>query len=243
MKIKTIIASVSAVLVVTAMSVAAFWASHIPNDMVCRQVKINISDSTEYQFVGEKELLRTLQNNSLSPVGKIMDDISCQAIEDLLLKHDMIRSAECYKLLDGKVLVNVTQRIPMLCVSSSEGKYYVDSDRKVMPARASIQVQVPIFKGEISQQKAITEYYDFAQWLTQNRYWQPRITQVQVQNNNHIVLMQQPVEGRIILGALKDYESKMNRLRKLYVDGLDHIGYKPYKEYDLRYSGQVIGRY
>ena len=67
MKIKTIIASVSAVLLVTAMSVAALWASHVPSDTVCQQVEIVLRDSAAHQFVTTAELLRTLQQAGLSP--------------------------------------------------------------------------------------------------------------------------------------------------------------------------------
>lgn len=242
MKIKTIIASVGTVIALVAILVAALWVSHVPDDTVCQQVKILLCDSVDNQFVTESELHRTLQRSGLSPVGKCMDEVSCQAIEDCLLRHEMIRTAECYKVSTGEVCVRVTQRVPMLYVMSAEGNYYVDTDRKVMPVRSTIQVQVPIFRGNISKQSATQEYYDFVAWLMDDHYWKNRITHVHVRNPKSIVLAQREVEGDILLGALEGYEQKMARLRKLYVKGFDKIGYKPYKEYDLRFDGQVIGR-
>ena len=56
------------------------------------------------------------------------------------------------------------------------------------------------------------------------------------------MLHQREVAGNILLGNMADYEQKMNRLRKLYVDGFDEIGYTAYREFDLRYEGQVVGR-
>jgi hypothetical protein len=47
----------------------------------------------------------------------------------------------------------------------------------------------------------------------------------------------------IVLGELKGYKRKLNKLQKLYTKGFDQMGYKPYKEYDLRFEGQVVGRY
>ena len=242
MKIKTIIACVSAVLVAVAVVTAALWVSHIPDDTVCQQVEIVLCDSAEYQFVSENELLRVLKSQGLLPVGRKMDEVSCHEIETAISQHDMVRTAECYELSDGTLRVRATQRVPLLCVQTAEGKYFVDMDRRVMPARPSIQMSVPIIKGVVGQRAATQEYYDFVQWLNSDRYWRDRITHIHVRNPKYVVLAQREVQGNIVLGELTDYQNKMDRLRKLYVKGFDEIGYQPYKEYDVRFEGQVVGR-
>lgn len=219
------------------------WASKQPTDAVCQRLEILLCDSAQHQFVSVDELQRTLQRRALLPVGKRWDAVSCQEIEQCLLQHDMIRTAECYKTSTGDVCVRLTQRVPMLYVTTAEGSYYVDTDRRVMPVRSSIEVSVPIFKGNVSQRAATEEYFDFVCWLQDDSYWSQRITQVHVRNPKQHVLKQRHVEGDILLGDLQGYEQKMERLRKLYVKGFDKIGYKSYKEYDLRYQGQVVGRY
>lgn len=223
--------------------VVGAWASKQPTDAVCQRLDILLCDSAQHQFVSVDELQRTLQRRALLPVGKRWDEVSCQEIEQCLLQHDMIRTAECYKTSTGDVCVRLTQRVPMLYVTTAEGSYYVDTDRRVMPVRSSIEVSVPIFKGNVSQRAATEEYFDFVCWLQDDSYWSQRITQVHVRNPKQHVLKQRHVEGDILLGDLQGYEQKMERLRKLYVKGFDKIGYKSYKEYDLRYQGQVVGRY
>ena len=242
MKIKTIITAVIAFLVVAAILATALWASHVPDDTECQQVKVVLCDSTKHQFVSQSELLRTLKRSDLLPVGRKMEQISCHAIEQALLQHDMIRTAECCKMCNGIVRICVTQRVPLLYVQTPEANYYVDTDRKVMPVRESVKVQVPTFKGAVSQRSATEEYYDFAEWLVNDKYWHNRITQVHVRTPRDIVLHQREVPGCILLGDMDNYEQKLKRLRKLYVDGFDKIGYTTYKEYDLRFAGQVIGR-
>lgn len=223
--------------------VVGAWASKQPTDAVCQRLEILLCDSAQHQFVSVDELQRTLQRRALLPVGKRWDEVSCQEIEQCLLQHDMIRTAECYKTSTGDVCVRLTQRVPMLYVTTAEGSYYVDTDRRVMPVRSSIEVSVPIFKGNVSQRAATEEYFDFVCWLQDDSYWSQRITQVHVRNPKQHVLKQRHVVGDILLGDLQGYEQKMERLRKLYVKGFDKIGYKSYKEYDLRYQGQVVGRY
>lgn len=243
MKIKTIIASVSAVLVVTTMFATAIWASHQPIQEACSGLKVEITDSLNRRFVESSELRQLLYREGLSPKGKPMADISCQAIEDCLLSHEMIRTAECFKTTRGVVRVKITQRVPAMHVVSNEGSYYVDVDRKIMPVRKAIDVDVPVFKGVVGKRAATEEYYDFAKWLSEDKYWSSRIQCVQVQNPKHLVLAQKDNPSKIILGDLCEYVEKMGKLQKLYTKGFDQIGYKNYREYDLRYNGQVIGRY
>ena len=240
---KKMLVLVCAILLSIGTWVIGAWASKQPTDAVCQRLEILLCDSAQHQFVSVDELQRTLQRRALLPVGKRWDEVSCQEIEQCLLQHDMIRTAECYKTSTGDVCVRLTQRVPMLYVTTAEGSYYVDTDRRVMPVRSSIEVSVPIFKGNVSQRAATEEYFDFVCWLQDDSYWSQRITQVHVRNPKQHVLKQRHVEGDILLGDLQGYEQKMERLRKLYVKGFDKIGYKSYKEYDLRYQGQVVGRY
>lgn len=243
MKIKTIIAGVSAIVVVGAMLTIALWASHQPKTEPCAWLKVVIADSVARRYVNPNELSELVFHAGLSPVGKPMDDIVCHKIEECVRKHDMIRTAECYKSPRGGVYIRVTQRVPIMYVATKNRKYYVDTDRSIMPVHPSIQVDVPVFKGAIGERAATEEYADFALWLDHHDYWQSRIAHIQVHNPKHVVLHQTDGMGTILLGELTDYTTKMSKLHKLYTKGFDKIGYKPYREYDLRFDGQVVGRY
>ena len=48
--------------------------------------------------------------------------------------------------------------------------------------------------------------------------------------------------GKIILGDLSQYEQKLDKLQKVYTKEADYMNDKNYREFDLRYKGQVIGR-
>jgi len=47
---------------------------------------------------------------------------------------------------------------------------------------------------------------------------------------------------RVVLGSMKDYENKLNKLRVFLENGADATRDKHYTELDLRFKGQVIGR-
>ena len=243
MKIKNVLLSVFAVILVFGTLIVGAWASKQPSKRTCKYLEIQLMDSLERQFVSVEEMGNLVRNCGLNPVGKTMAEVSCHAIEQCLERHDMIRSAQCYKLPHGGIRIRLKQRVPMFLVVSHDGSFYVDTDRKVMPIRSTIDVEVPVVKGAISKRAAVEEYYDFTAWLTKNDYWRTRIEHVHVHNPKHLVLSQNDMAATIVLGELRGYKHKLNKLQKLYTKGFDQIGYKPYKEYDLRFDGQVVGRY
>ena len=240
--VKKIFLIVAVVLCCGAVVVGGAWCSAQNDDSPCQVVDIVVNDSLQRQFVDTDALELFLQRNGYFPAGKRMSEVDCHAMEQCLLKHDMVRTASCYKSPFQTVYIRVTQRIPMLSVVSDNGCYYVDTDRRVMPAREKIQVEVLVFKGNVSSRAAVEEYFDFVEWLNDNHYWRALIKEVQVKNPKHLVLNQNGHSAKIILGPLDNYENKLNKLKKLYTKGLDQIGYPDYREYDLRFDSQVVGR-
>lgn len=242
-KVSTILLSIVVAIAAGYAVWAAVWMAHAPQGEPCRHLYIMITDSTDRQYISEQDVRNYLARQGIAITGEAMCHIECQEIERSLLQHDLIRTAECYKTLRNNVYVRITQRVPMMYVAANDGCYFVDTDRKIMPLRTSVKAEVPTFTGAVSRRAATEEYFDFAQWLSQDPYWSTRIKTVQMRSPKYVVLTQKDMDAHIILGALDDYQGKMKKLNTLYVNGFDQIGYKPYREYDLRFSGQVVGRY
>lgn len=240
--VKKVLLVTAAVLCCTAVIVGGVWCSVQRDTSSCTQVRIVVKDSVKSQFVDARELESYLKRKQCYPQGKTMDVIDSHAIEQYLCEHEMVRTAQCYKSPFGRVNIVVTQRVPMLGVTSSNGCYYVDSDRRVMPIRGEMISHIPVFKGAVSERAATEEYFDFALWLKDHNYWSPRIDHIHVHNPKYIVLSQVDMKAKIIMGSLNDYEKKLKKLHTLYTKGLDKMGYPEYKEYDLRFTNQVVAR-
>lgn len=210
-------------------------------DPVCSSITVVIKDSVERQYVSVGELRQQLSQAGLWQVGQPLSKISCQQIERHLLTHPMLRQAECYKLSNGELRIMVRQRQPMMLIAGDE-HYYLDTDRKVMPVRALVSTPVVVVNGRIGRQQAEGEMYDFVVWLNDNRYWRDKIRTIHVVNPRMIELKENTHHYTIVLGPLADAEQRMDDLQKLYEKGFEHIGYPDYKQIDLQYSNQIIGR-
>lgn len=241
-KVTKVLLTVVTTVCCAAVLVGGIWCSRQADMSLCTQVDIVVEDSVSRQYVDAMELEGYLKARGCYALTKAMSEVDCHMIELLLLKHEMIRTASCYKTPFGAVRIRVTQRVPVLCVKTAEGNYLVDADRRVMPYRSGMKLDVPVFTGAISKCAATEEYYDFVLWLQDNSYWGERIRDVYVRNPKLVVLSQKDYSAKIVLGKLDGYEDKLARLRSLYKKGFDVLGYPECRELDLRYAGQVVRR-
>lgn len=241
-KVTKVLLTVVTTVCCAAVLAGGIWCSRQVDMSLCTQVDIVVEDSLSRQYVDAMELEGYLKARGCYALTKAVSEVDCHMIEQALLKHEMIRTASCYKTPFGAVRIRVTQRVPVLYVKTAEGNYLVDADRRVMPYRSGMKLDVPVFTGAISKCAATEEYYDFVLWLQDNSYWGERIRDVYVRNPKLVVLSQKDYSAKIVLGKLDGYEDKLARLRSLYKKGFDVLGYPECRELDLRYAGQVVRR-
>ena len=228
--------------IVAAMLITAVvWGYKMrPIDKPCASIEYIIEDRAERLYVTENELHQVLREEHLDPVGRPLDALSLYRIEKAILRHPMVRTAECYITPRNDVKVRLTQRIPLLRVQTAAETYFIDTDRKIMQARAAVRDSVLVVTGNVGTQMATSQLADFALWLQDNTYWRKRVHHLYVQNTQMVFLYAQG--ERVVLGPMRGYESKLAKLRTFNENSAEATKDKEYTELDLRFKGQVIGR-
>ena len=228
---------------------AVVWGYKMrPTDAPCKSISYIIEDKAERLYVTEAELQQILREENIEPVGKQLDMISLNRIEKAILRHPMVRTAECYLTPRNEVKVRLTQRVPLLRVQTAGETYIIDTDRKVMQARAVVRDSVLICIGTIGVQIASRQLADFAEWLQKAPYWQHQIHHLYVHSPQLIYLYLKEKNGqmkeeRIVMGTMRNYDRKLKKLRTFMDFRAETEPDKKYAELDLRFKGQVIGRY
>lgn len=214
-----------------------------PKSDVCRSIEYIIEDCSERLYLTEQELQQVLREENIEPVDRSVDQVSLHRIEKAITRHPMVRTAECYITPRNEVKVRLTQRVPLLRVQTPGDTYFVDTDRKVMPVRAAVRDSVLVVTGAVGVQSATHQLADFALWLQHTPYWQKRIHHVYVHSPQMIYLYLNGEHPRIVLGAIRDYERKLTKLQTFLENSPEEVKQKTYTELDVRFRGQVIGRY
>lgn len=218
-----------------------------PSEATCTSLRFFIEDKAERLYVTEGELTQLLRKSDLYPVGRTLPPAMLHRIEITIAHHPMVRTADCYVTPRGEMRIRLTQRVPLLRVQAPLDTYFIDTDRRVMEARPSVRDKVLVVTGLVGVQMSSNVLADFAEWLSEDKYWRIRTHHLQVQNPQLVYLYLRDEQGamrpeRVVLGSMKDYENKLNKLRVFLENGADATRDKHYTELDLRFKGQVIGR-
>lgn len=210
----------------------------------CGQVRVYLTDSTSRQFLRTNEVVAMLKQNKLYPTANLtIDKLDATSIENLVASHNLLKSAQCYTTPNGDVILSLKQKQPKFRVIGQYGDYFVDTERSPMNVTVRTASYVPVVTGEITQEKATGEMFDFVDYIEHDAFWNSQIEQIVVVGNKTIKLIPRIGSHTIILGTLENYEKKLDKLETLYVEGFTKkTGWKNYKEIDLRYEGQIVCR-
>ncbi len=237
--VKYSLLSVSIVFVLGFVAFTMWYFTVNREDKVCHELEISISDSEKSKLINQQEIALILEQTGLNPIGKSLQRIKSESIEDILQENEMIKSVECYKSPSGLVKINVEQRSPKFRVVGL-GSYYVDADRKVMPVSPDFAAYVPVVSGRVTVTFAVGPLFDFVTFLEENPFWNAQIEQIYVRDDKKIELVPRVGDAIVLLGTLDNFQTKLEKLRKLYLYGFNEFGWNRYKKIDLQYKDQVV---
>lgn len=215
-----------------------------PDGEPCRSLRYTIRDADERLYLTENELDNLLMTKGAYPVNKALQRGDLHRIERIITDHPMVRRAECYYTPWREMRVQLTQRVPVLRVQTADQRYLIDSDRRVMPSRPAVKDKVLRVTGNVSPRQAAGELADFAIWLNDHPFWLQRVHHVYVESPFAICLCLQnvPITERVLLGRMSGFERKLAKLQTFLEDGAEETEGKQYRELDIRFKGQVIGK-
>jgi cell division protein FtsQ len=206
----------------------------------CTEVEVVIADSHEKHFLKEAEIVAYLKKARLYPLNKAGDSINTYNIKNVLLKNEIIETAEVIRTVSGKIKIVISQKMPILRIFNPGGSYYVDKSGNVMPSALGQAIYVPVASGNIEKSFATTELYKFALFLQKDDFWNNQIEQIYVRSTDDIEIIPRVGNHRIILGNLDNYENKLKRLRLFYEQVIPKMGWEKYSVVNLKYKNQIV---
>lgn len=210
------------------------------DEKVCGEVHVVIADTLERYFISEKDVVASLRNAGLYPVGKMLKDIDTDKMETSLEKNKLIKQVEVYKTTGGAVRINVHQRIPLLRVMSVHGDYYIDTEGKSMPVVSQYAAYVPLATGYVDKELAQDGLFRLARYLRDHKMWDAQIEQIYVYPNKDLELTPRVGNHQILLGKVDDFETKLDNLKLFYDKALNKAGWNRYSRINLKFKNQII---
>ncbi|WP_085537447.1 cell division protein FtsQ/DivIB [Massilibacteroides vaginae] len=219
---------------------ATYFFKDVRRSDTCKAIEIVVKDSLDKHFVTEADLTSILKREKMYPVNKSMSEINTEKIEETLLTNEMIARIEAYKTPSGIIKLEVEQKMPILRVISTKGNFYVDNKGTLMPVSNRYVAHVPIASGYVEKELAITELYNFALFLQQDKFWNAQVEQIYIHPDGDVELIPRVGNFRIVLGMFDGYKEKLDNLKLFYDKVVPKMGWEKYSIINLKYKNQIV---
>lgn len=258
---RKIVTALKWLMLVTYLVVGLIFVAKMSRQVVCKEIKVKVVDSTENSFVTSKSIKRMIAQKGKSPIGKPLWSINTKDLERNISSVMSVRDVQIYKTIDGTLTVKVKQRTPTVRIFNSKNQsYYIDDQGLILPLSERFTAHVLVINGNINEpfpvapnqdiserdtsvfkhETLIKRLYDFAKFIIDDDFWNAQIVQVYVNDYNNIELIPRVGPPLILLGSLDGYERKLAKLKLFYEKALPAEGWNKYKMINLKYSNQII---
>jgi cell division protein FtsQ len=217
--------------------------------VTCTNIKILIPGADN--FIEREEVDAILKQSQGVLIGKKLEQINLEEIEQKLKANPYIAFATVYADMNGVIHINVKQRQPILrVINASDQDFYIDRNGLKMPISPNFTASVLVANGKIMEHfsgkvdtlitKLAKDLYKTAFYIEQDTLWNEQIEQLIVDDKNDIQLVPRVGNQRIILGTADSLEVKMRNLRAFYGKAMPKVGWDTYKTINIKYTNQVV---
>ena len=228
---------------------------HENTDIWVKDITVNIYRPTEIGFLSSDIILSELGNiDSIQTLT--LREAEIESIEELLIVNPHIEHVDSYMTLDGKLLINVSEKVPVIRIYDTDGKsLYVDKHGNFIPLSNRYTPRVIIASGYIGDMniKLSSNIYDsiyintplnnvfhINNLILKNELLKSQIGQVYVNSIGEYDLIPMLGNHIIKLGKTDNLKQKIENLTSYYKKNLVTEGWNKYRTINLKYKDQIV---
>jgi cell division protein FtsQ len=219
-------------------------------EVVCKDVKIYIPGSQYFIDKEQVDNIIGVQSNGL--IGRKLQNINLHALEVRLKSNPFIEFAKVYVDMDGVIMVEISQRQPILRVMNRfDQDFYIDQHGLKIPLSPNFTAKVLVANGFVDELFAnhvdslhtdiAKQLFQTADFIRRDSLWSAQIVQVYVNQNHELEMIPRVGNHRILLGNADSLKIKFDNLLAFYKQALPKVGQDTYKIINIKYTNQVVG--
>ena len=220
--------------------------------LTCDRIEVIIKNPRSQNFIREDEVAALVRPSAL---GKRLDAMDVNAMEEFLCRTSAICQAEAYVHGPSTLTLEVVQRNPVLRFQTDAGGFYCDNSGFILPLLNNVTLDLPVVSGHLRFQLPpnlsgyptagedwVAELLHLTEAVRNNPYWSREIVQIWVEENSDIVLYTRSCDEKFIFGSLADSDAKLTKmagyLRTIRPEAARQG--KKYTTVNLKYKDQII---
>lgn len=225
---------------------------------VMEEPSIEITSNEKMIFLNKSDILNRLKNMHLVWEGQTFNELDIDKIEEALEGMPEISRATVFFQLDGNWEIKCNLRTPVARVIDMDGNgFYIDTERKLMPLSRKFSARVIPVTGlfrksdfiesnylihneDLINKNHLDDVYRITNYVCKDEVLSALITQIHYNEKGDYELITLLGDQRVIFGKAQDIESKFEKLKVFYRDGISKTGWDLYKEINIKYKDQIV---
>ena len=223
-----------------ALTVGILWAREKSRGELCTSVDVEVVNADSTSFVTPQGVLTDLKGQGIKIVGKHMGDINASDIEEALKVSPYLENADIVKCQNGKVLIRVSQLVPVMRVFDGEDSYYMNRAGKRMAATTYYHCDVPVVQGHFTRKYPASRLLPLIDYVENDSLLHSLVTMYQVRDTNNIILVPD-ISGHVVnIGNADGFENKFAKLKLFYREVMPKRGWNTYDTISVKWNHQVV---
>lgn len=225
-------------------------------------IKVKIYRNTESGFLDSSGILKEIVSiDSLSDTNPVVIERVKNAsytdkIEKVLDKNPYIDKVDSYFTLDGKLLINIKEKEPIIRIydSGKEG-FYIDDNGEIFPVSRQFAPRIIIANGHIKDKvtdhnsnisdsiyhnTVLLELFRLTQLINQNELLKVQINQIYVNSKGEFDLIPELGNHLVQFGTMDNADVKLRNLDAYYRKYLKTHNWDNYETINLTYKDQIV---
>ena len=208
--------------------------------------KDHIINQVEVEFKGKgaqflnKEIVNKLliqSNDSMFFLQK--DMLALNKVEQQFIDHPMIENVELYTVPQGKLYIEIEERLPIVRIQSKTG-FYLDKAVKKIPLSERYTAKVPLFYGDLKEEN-MHALVQLISKISSDAFLATEVIDYQWEDNAFILGLRS-YSFEVVWGKNNAFDQKVEKLKRFCAYAMENKD-KTFNRINLTYENQVVARH
>ncbi|WP_238784916.1 cell division protein FtsQ/DivIB [Blattabacterium cuenoti] len=199
---------------------------------------IIIDPLSQDHFVNEEIINKLLK---IEKNKKKIGQLCIFTMEQKLNNYPFIKKSEVFLSVDGTLNIKILQKEPILRIKNGNQEYYLTKEAEDLELSSIYSSKVLLAKGSFSKEEK-KHLADLVKTINSDELLKNQIISIKKTVPNLFILIPKIGNHHIILGNIKDFKSKLNKLKAFYKQYINKIDMNQYQSIDLQYKDQVVAK-
>jgi len=240
----------------TAIILVIFLYIIFSENTICKEIEVNFEANSSERLIEKEDIEKLVFAEYNNLIGSPIKQVDLSLLESIIEKHPTVKNAEVYKKIDGILVVDIENRIPIVRIIPENGPgFYLDSEGEFMPTSRSAGARVLVANGYFSFEysfkqltinddslitNTLKDIYNLALNISEDSFLKAQTEQIYVTKDGEYEIIPKVGKHKVLLGDIYNYEKKLQYLKHFYINVLKTEGWRKYNYINLKYKGQIV---